>query len=128
MRLPAFLQPTKNLILGEVTHIQGFMNLLMKPRNGSAWSPEDRAAILVHLRRLTKTVPILAVFSFPAGSLLLPLLACFLDRRKTRKKAVPLPATSLVPAESTGPLHTFVDVGTTVEEPASSLSTQEPQA
>ncbi len=82
MALAVVLRPIKELVLAEASHIQGFMQLLMKPRNGIPWSAEDRAAIRLHLRHLAGVLPILVIFTLPGGSLLLPLLAWFLDRRK----------------------------------------------
>ncbi|MEW5975908.1 MAG: hypothetical protein AB1898_08900 [Acidobacteriota bacterium] len=81
-----FLLQLKEILVAEVTHIQGFMQLLMKPRNGLPWSQEDKSAILAHLRYLGKSLPILVVFSLPGGGLLLPLLAWFLDRRRQRER------------------------------------------
>jgi len=85
MPLPGFLLKMKGMTLAEISHIQGFMQLLMKPRNGKPWSAEDKGAILFHLRHLARSLPVLAIFSLPGGSLLLPLLAWSLDRRQNRK-------------------------------------------
>jgi hypothetical protein len=85
MALPGFLSRLKVMTLAEISHIQGLMQLLMKPRNGKPWSAEDKRAILFHLRHLARSLPVMAIFSLPGGSLLLPLLAWFLDRRQIRK-------------------------------------------
>ena len=77
----------KVLVLQEAAHIQGFMRLLMKPRNGLPWSREDRTALRAHLKRLGLKLPALALFALPAGSLLLAALAFFLDRRRGRRWA-----------------------------------------
>jgi hypothetical protein len=82
-----FFAHAKLMVLDEVNHIQGFMLLLMKPRNGGEWVPEDKEALRRHLKRLARTLPALGVFALPGGSLLLPLLAIFLDRRKARNRA-----------------------------------------
>jgi hypothetical protein len=88
---PTVLASLKASIFREVRQAQGFMNLLMKPRNGMPWTTEDRSALHMHLRRLAQTLPILGLFSLPGGSVLLPLLALFLDRRKERnRKAFPV--------------------------------------
>jgi hypothetical protein len=115
MQLPVFLQSSKKLILTEVTQIRGFMQILMKPRNGSSWSREDRAAILVHMRRLAKTVPLLAIFSLPGGGLLLPVLAWFLDRRQGRKKPAPSPAPSLASQQPVR-THVLAELGKATKE------------
>lgn len=88
MNLPGFLHPLRQMTLDEVAHVQGFMRLLMKERNGAAWSNSDKAAILSHLRHFGRSLPYLVLFTFPGGTLMLPGLAWFLDRRKKRKPAV----------------------------------------
>ncbi|HEY3302285.1 MAG TPA: hypothetical protein VGL70_01980 [Candidatus Binatia bacterium] len=73
-------------ILREALEIRGFMRLLTKRRNtGERWTKEERAEIKAHLKSLSQTVPVLLVFSLPGGSLLIPLLALALDRRKKRR-------------------------------------------
>jgi hypothetical protein len=99
MPLPPLLSELKAIILTEISHIQGFMQLLMKPRNGMPWSLEDRAAILVHLKHLARSLPVLVIFTLPGGSLLLPLLAWFLDRRKNRNQPAASPAPNSTSAE-----------------------------
>jgi len=99
MLLPVLLSKFKAIILTEISHIQGFMQLLMKPRNGMPWSVEDRAAILVHLKHLAKSLPVLVIFTLPGGSLLLPLLAWFLDRRKNCNQPAVSPAPQATPVE-----------------------------
>src|SRR5262245_6241622 len=84
MPTPAFLVELKAIGLRDLYHIQGFMGLLMKPRNGMPWTPEDKAAIRFHLKIVGASLPMLAVFTLPGGMLLLPLLAWYLDRRKQK--------------------------------------------
>jgi hypothetical protein len=84
MTTPAFLVELKAIGLRDLYHIQGFMRLLMKPRNGMRWTAEDKAEIRLHLRSVAASLPMLAVFSLPGGMLLLPFLAWYLDRRKQR--------------------------------------------
>jgi hypothetical protein len=84
--LPSFLTKFKALTWAEIIHVQGLMQLLMKPRNGMPWSMEDKAAILSHLKHMAKSLPLLAIFSLPGGTLLLPLLPWFLERRKKSSK------------------------------------------
>ena len=85
MQTPSFLLPLKAIGSADLYHIQGFMQLLMKPRNGTSWTKEDKAAIITHLKYVGGTLPLLLVFTLPGGSLLLPLLAWVLDRRRNRK-------------------------------------------
>ena len=84
MTTPSFLVELKAIGLRDLYHIQGFMNLLMKPRNGMPWTAEDKAAIRLHLKSVAASLPMLAVFTLPGGMLLLPFLAWRLDRRKQR--------------------------------------------
>jgi hypothetical protein len=100
MPLPSAVSELKAIILTEISHVHGFMQLLMKPRNGMPWSQEDRSAILQHLKHLARSLPILLIFTFPGGSLLLPLLAWFLDRRKNRQKISVAPSSNKEPAEA----------------------------
>jgi hypothetical protein len=73
-------------VLQEVLVIRGLMRLLMKPRNTRAtWTVEEKTEIVAHLKEISKTLPLLALFCLPGGSLLLPILAAFLDRRRTRR-------------------------------------------
>ncbi len=83
--LPRF----RAMALDEVSRFQDFMRLLMKPRNGQAWTTEDRAALRAHLKRAAQTLPILGLFSLPLGSLLLAALAFTLDRRRRSRSALP---------------------------------------
>ena len=76
----------KEAILMEVLSIAGLMQLLMKIRNTDAkWTKEERREIRKHFKNIAKIVPAVALFSLPGGSLLLPILAEVLDRRKTRR-------------------------------------------
>lgn len=84
MTTPSFLAELKAMGLRDLYHIQGFMRLLMKPRNGMPWTAEDKAAIRLHLKSVAASLPMLAVFTLPGGMLLLPLLAWYMDRRKQR--------------------------------------------
>lgn len=80
------IEKHKNMILDEAVQINGFMKLLMKPRNeGAGWTKEEKAQIRKHLKRLSCYVPVLIVFLLPFGSLLIPVLAEILDRRKNKR-------------------------------------------
>ncbi|MBK5255967.1 MAG: hypothetical protein JJE39_08035 [Vicinamibacteria bacterium] len=57
----------------------------MKPRNGVAWSPEDRELLRREFRHLATAAPAFLIFLLPGGALLLPVYAWFMDtRRQTR--------------------------------------------
>ena len=76
----------KEALMMEVLSIKGLMQLLMKTRNTDRkWSREEKKQIKRHLKNIAKIVPALALFSLPGGSILLPVLAEILDRRKTRR-------------------------------------------
>jgi hypothetical protein len=76
----------KEAILMEVLSIRGMMQILMKTRNtDEKWTWEEKREIKSHLKNIAKIVPVVAVFSLPGGSFLLPILAEALDRRKIRR-------------------------------------------
>ena len=76
----------KEAILMEVLAVQGPVQLLMKTRNtDQKWTREEKREILRHLKNIAKIVPVVALFSLPGGTLLLPILAEVLDRRKTER-------------------------------------------
>src|SRR3989304_5891339 len=76
----------KKYLLNEVLLVKGLMQLLMKPRNKQRWTPEDRAELRVHLRRLSNIRPYLIVLAMPGSFLMLPALAWWLDRRRNRPR------------------------------------------
>jgi len=77
------LKKNAALIMNEARHAEGFMRLLMKPRNtGDIWTKEERVQLRNYLRRLVAYVPVLLIFLLPCGTLLIPILAEILDRRK----------------------------------------------
>ena len=77
----------------EISKIGGLISLLMKPRNKQRWTPEDKAELQVHLRRLSNISPYLIVLALPGSFILLPALAWWLDRRRNRNQpGTPSPA------------------------------------
>ena len=76
----------KKYLLREILQVRGLMPLLMKPRNKQRWTPEDRAELRVHLRRLSDISPYLIVLAMPGSFLMLPALAWWLDRRRNRQR------------------------------------------
>jgi len=76
----------KKYLLSEILQVKGLMPLLMKPRNKQRWTPEDKAELQVHLRRLSNISPYLVVLALPGSFILLPALAWWLDRRRNRKQ------------------------------------------
>ena len=77
----------KKHLLSEIIQVKGLMPLLMKPRNKQRWTPEDRAELRVHLRRLSNISPYLIVLALPGSFLMLPALAWWLDRRRNRQRS-----------------------------------------
>lgn len=74
----------KEFILKEVLEVKGLMQLLMKYRNtGQKWTREEKKKIKMHVKNISKVVPVLLIFLLPGGSLLLPFLSEVLDRRKS---------------------------------------------
>ena len=74
----------KQLLLSEMVQVNGFMPLLMKQRNRQRWSGEDKAELAAQLKRLSQLSPYLMLVSMPGGFLMLPALAWWLDRRRSR--------------------------------------------
>jgi hypothetical protein len=69
----------------EVLRIEGLIAVLMKPRNGVPWSPDDRALLRGEMKRLARATPGFLIFLLPGGVVLLPLYAWFLDTRRARR-------------------------------------------
>ncbi|HET7852896.1 MAG TPA: hypothetical protein VFM04_00345 [Candidatus Methylomirabilis sp.] len=81
--LKTMIARNKELILSQILAVKGLMRLLMKNRNtGEKWTRDEVREIRAHLRHIAMLVPGLIIFMLPGGSLLLPLLAEALDRRK----------------------------------------------
>ncbi len=84
--LKRFILKNKDLIFHEAQQMQGFLFLLFKERNTDLkWTKEEKEQIKTYLKHLSAYVPIIILFILPGGSLLLPVLAEVLDRRKKRR-------------------------------------------
>jgi uncharacterized membrane protein len=68
--------------LSVLAEVEGLVHVLMKPRNGQAWSPEDREFLRSELRALARWTPVLFLFLVPGSFILLPAYAWLLDRRR----------------------------------------------
>lgn len=74
-------------VLAEMTKIEGLIPLLMKQRNGTRWTSEDRKTLKQQLRSLARLSPYILAIVLPGGLLALPLIAWWLDRRRLRRGA-----------------------------------------
>ena len=85
--LKGLIIKNKAFILQEVLAVRGLMQLLMKTRNtDQPWTKEEKKEIKRHLRDISKMVPVIVIFLLPGGTLILPLLAEILDRRKMKRR------------------------------------------
>jgi hypothetical protein len=73
-------------VVTELLAVRGLMPLLMKPRNGDNWSPEEKAELIAQLRRLSRLSPYLLFLLVPGSALLLPIYAWWLDRRRDARQ------------------------------------------
>lgn len=73
---------------GEILRIEGLIAVLMKPRNGTPWTADDRTLLRNELKRLARATPGFLIFLLPGGALLLPAYAWFLDTRRSRRVKV----------------------------------------
>ena len=79
-----------NAVVSDLVRMRGLMPLLMKSRNGGAWTAAEKAELLDQLRRLSRVSPILLLLLLPGSALLLPAYAWWLDRRdRPRAERVP---------------------------------------
>jgi len=72
-------------VLAELVAARGIMPLLMKVRNGSHWSPDEKIELIRHLRRMVRLSPYLIALLLPGSILFLPIYAWWLDRRRFRR-------------------------------------------
>jgi len=75
----------RKYVLSELVEVKGLMPVLMKRRNKQQWSPEDVAEIRAQIRRISRLSPYLVVIVMPGGFAMLPILAWWLDRRRSRR-------------------------------------------
>jgi hypothetical protein len=89
-RLSRFIDSQKREarhVVRELLAVRGLMPLLMKPRNGTQWSVEEKNELLTQLRRLSRLSPYLLFLLLPGSALLLPVYAWWLDRRRQQRNA-----------------------------------------
>lgn len=78
-------QRERQLLSQEILQIKGLMPLLMKRRNGGRWTAGERQELLQQLRALAHVSPYLALLILPGSVVFLPLLAWWLERRRSRR-------------------------------------------
>ena len=76
-------------LLSDLLRMRGLMPLLMKHRNGGAWTPREKAELLMQLRVLSRVSPYLLFLLLPGSALLLPAYAWLLDRRRKPRRSNP---------------------------------------
>lgn len=74
-------------VVTELLAVRGLMPLLMKSRNGNNWSAEEKAELIIQLRRLSRLSPYLFFLVVPGSALMLPAYAWWLDRRRDVRPA-----------------------------------------
>ena len=85
-RLLAAQLRERNLVLAEFVKVRGLMPLLMKHRNGGAWTRAERIELQEQLRALAHLSPYLVILALPGSFAFLPVLAWWLDRRRHRRE------------------------------------------
>lgn len=88
-RLLATQKCEAKVFLADLLRMRGLMPLLMKNRNGGAWTPEEKAELLGQLRTLSRISPYLLFLLLPGSALLLPAYAWWLDRRRKSRTTLP---------------------------------------
>ena len=88
----------RDRIRAEMQGIQGLLPLVMKQRNGSRWTPAERAQLQSYLITLTSLSPYLLALVAPGSFVLFPLLAWWLDRRRQTRNNRGHRATAVVPS------------------------------
>jgi len=79
--------------VAELVQMRGLMPLLMKPRNGAAWTAAEKSELLHQLRVLSRLSPYLLFLLLPGSALLLPIYAWWLDRRRSARPTRPASGT-----------------------------------
>lgn len=88
-RLVASQKRQAREFIADVVQMRGLMPLLMKSRNGGAWTAAEKTELLRQLRILSRVSPYLLFLLLPGSALLLPIYAWWLDRRRKARPAQP---------------------------------------
>ncbi len=81
-RLLASQKQQAREFVADLVRMRGLMPLLMKHRNGSTWTNDEKTELLCQLRILSRLSPYLFFLLLPGSALLLPIYAWWLDRRR----------------------------------------------
>ena len=92
-RMMASQKTQARAVVADLIRMRGLMPLLMKHRNGGAWSAEEKAELLQQLRILSRVSPYLLLLLLPGSALLLPAYAWWLDRRRKARSSPPVSTT-----------------------------------
>jgi len=87
----ALAERERKYLLRELNQVRGLLPLMMKPRNKQKWTPQDKAELRAHFKRLSGLSPYFVALVMPGGFVVLPALTWWLDRRRGRRA---LPANS----------------------------------
>lgn len=77
----------KRRLRDELVTIKGAWPLLMKQRDGGAWTREDKERLRQMMRSASSVGPYLFIWAIPGSVILLPFMAWYLDKRRKGKAA-----------------------------------------
>ena len=80
-RLKASQKRQASELVADMLRMRSLMPLLMKNRNGSLWTAEEKSELLAQMRIISRVSPYLLFLLLPGSVLLLPVYAWWLDRR-----------------------------------------------
>ena len=92
-----FIRRWRDAVHAEMARVRGLAQLLMKPRNGEAWSRDDKLSLRRELRALARLTPVFILLILPGSIVLLPAYAWLLDRRRVARTP-PTPAADVTRA------------------------------
>jgi len=83
---------SKEILFYESRQMQGFIQLLMKPRNtGERWSDEEKKSLRNYFKYMSVYIPFLIIFLMPGGFFFLPVFSSILDRRRVKRVPCEVP-------------------------------------
>jgi len=83
---------SREILFYESRQMQGFMQLLMKPRNtGEQWTVDERNELRNYFKYMSIYIPFLIIFLMPGGFFFLPVFSSILDRRRVKRVPCEVP-------------------------------------